>query len=352
MTDYVGKLAEETFRLIGDEKGPLLEIVLNSSFKTRPPDAGALAGELQSRADVQARLASLTEYTPSKWLLEQELEQVEQRRAKFDMHPPDAAESAADTYKRASDLGLMGLCFSGGGIRSATFNLGILQGLAELNLLRCFDYLSTVSGGGYIHQWFAAWSKRRGFEQVNKRLIPLPEPNNPGDHPEPIRWLRRYSNYLTPEKGLLTADTWVAIATWLRNTLLNQTILISGLLFLALLLHLLTSSAIVPQRGPAAVAVVGAIFYLSLLAFYFLGHNLWCFKGKAAEYCAFGQGAVQRWLVLPLLASALLLTLLFPIMAAETFGINLLLSFAGSVLLLLVLALTVTLAGGRMPVNS
>jgi len=100
MTDYVGKLAEETFRLIGDEKGPLLEIVLNSSFKTRPPDAGALAGELQSRADVQARLASLTEYTPSKWLLEQELEQVEQRRAKFDMHPPDAAESAADTYKR------------------------------------------------------------------------------------------------------------------------------------------------------------------------------------------------------------------------------------------------------------
>jgi len=211
----------------------------------------------------------------------------------------------------------MGLCFSGGGIRSATFNLGILQGLAELNLLRCFDYLSTVSGGGYIHQWFAAWSKRRGFEQVNKRLIPLPEPNNPGDHPEPIRWLRRYSNYLTPEKGLLTADTWVAIATWLRNTLLNQTILISGLLFLALLLHLLTSSAIVPQRGPAAVAVVGAIFYLSLLAFYFLGHNLWCFKGKAAEYCAFGQGAVQRWLVLPLLASALLLTLLFPIMAAD-----------------------------------
>ncbi len=170
--------------------------------------------------------------------------------------------------------------------------------------------------------------------------------NNPGTHPEPIRWLRRYSNYLTPEKGLLTADTWVAIATWLRNTLLNQTILISGLLFLALLLHLLTSSAVVPQRGPAAVAVVGAIFYLSLLTFYFLGHNLWCFKSKACGYGAFGQGAVQRWLVLPLLASALLLTLLFPIMAAETFGLNLLLSFAGSVLLLLGLALTVTLAGG------
>ena len=47
----------------------------------RPPDAGSLAVKLQSRADVQARLASLTGYTPSKWLLQRELDQVEQRRA-------------------------------------------------------------------------------------------------------------------------------------------------------------------------------------------------------------------------------------------------------------------------------
>src|SRR5205085_11962477 len=39
-------------------------------------------------------------------------------------------------------------------------------------------------------------------------------------HPEPIRWLRRYSNYLTPQKCLFTADTWVAIAIWFRNTFL------------------------------------------------------------------------------------------------------------------------------------
>src|SRR4026209_1267495 len=42
-----------------------------------------------------------------------------------------------------------GLAFSGGGIRSATFNLGILRGLHRLKLLAHFDYLSTVSGGGY-----------------------------------------------------------------------------------------------------------------------------------------------------------------------------------------------------------
>jgi len=52
------------------------------------------------------------------------------------------------------------LCFSGGGIRSATFNLGVIQALAKLNLLDKFDYLSTVSGGGYIGAWLTAWIHR------------------------------------------------------------------------------------------------------------------------------------------------------------------------------------------------
>jgi hypothetical protein len=44
----------------------------------------------------------------------------------------------------------IGIALSGGGIRSATFNLGILQALSSLRILPRFDYLSTVSGGGYI----------------------------------------------------------------------------------------------------------------------------------------------------------------------------------------------------------
>ena len=347
MTNYVRGLAEETFRQLATEKGPLLERVLSCSFEVRPQDAGSLAGQLQSRADVQARLASLTGYTPSKWLLERELGEVEQRRAKFDIHPQAAPDSAADTYKHASDLGLMGLCFSGGGIRSATFNLGILQGLAELNLLRCVDYLSTVSGGGYIHQWFAAWSKRRGFEEVEKRLIPLPEQDNPGDHPEPIRWLRRYSNYLTPENGLLSGDTWVAFATWLRNTLLNQAILFSGLVFAALVLRFFASPSIVPQRGPAVFAFVGAIFYLALHAAYLVGENLSSFcQAPAEELRGFGQGAVNLWIVLPLTGSAALLTLLLQVIMADRFGLNLVFTFIASTFLLLVLAVTAAFAGG------
>ena len=55
---------------------------------------------------------------------------------------PDLGSNAPDD--------LTGIALSGGGVRSATFGLGVLQALARHDLLRRFDYLSTVSGGGYI----------------------------------------------------------------------------------------------------------------------------------------------------------------------------------------------------------
>ena len=58
---------------------------------------------------------------------------------------------------RPIEKDLSGLAFSGGGIRSATFNLGVLQALASRSLLNRLDYLSTVSGGGYIGSWLSSW---------------------------------------------------------------------------------------------------------------------------------------------------------------------------------------------------
>ena len=133
---------------------------------------------------------------------------------------------------------LIGLAFSGGGIRSATFNLGILQALAENGLLHKFDYLSTVSGGGYIGSWLAATTRRflmalpdSSFRDVERALIP--GKREPGGREERtfLRWLRLYSNYLTPHTGLLSGDTWAMVGTWLRNVFLNQTVL--GLFFLS-----------------------------------------------------------------------------------------------------------------------
>jgi hypothetical protein len=141
-----------------------------------------------------------------------------------------------DIYKRIHQKKQTALCFSGGGIRSGTFALGLLQGLARHNLLDKFHILSTVSGGGYIGSWLAAWIHRHplGIAGVTADLANTTPRTKVDPDPEPIRFLRRYSSFITPKVGLLTADTWTFIAIYLRNLLLNW------LVFIPLLLSVLT----------------------------------------------------------------------------------------------------------------
>jgi len=106
---------------------------------------------------------------------------------------------------------LVGLAISGGGIRSATFGLGVLERLREIDLLRRVDYLSTVSGGGYIGAWLLG-NVRRTRYWLGK----------PTSWKESIDHLRDYSDYLAPHSGLFSADTWVMWGTWIRNALLIQ----------------------------------------------------------------------------------------------------------------------------------
>src|SRR6266571_125434 len=120
------------------------------------------------------------------------------------------------------------LCISGGGIRSATFGLGVLQGLARCGLLDKFHYLSTVSGGGYIGSWLSAWIHRAegGLASVIKQLAGLDANARPNPEPIEIQNLRSYSNYLSPRLGLLSADSWTLVGTYLRNLLLNWCVII------------------------------------------------------------------------------------------------------------------------------
>jgi hypothetical protein len=60
-----------------------------------------------------------------------------------------AARRARYPIEKPADANAVGLALSGGGIRSATFCLGVVQVLVARNLMNDFDYLSTVSGGGY-----------------------------------------------------------------------------------------------------------------------------------------------------------------------------------------------------------
>jgi patatin-like phospholipase len=147
----------------------------------------------------------------------------------------DEGNEWVKTIAKAHEANLVGLAFSGGGIRSATFNLGVLQGLADLGLLHRFDYLSTVSGGGYIGGWLAAWIKRTGsFAEVQKRLAAQRVHQEGDNEPAEIRFLRVFSNYLTPKVGFFSADTWAAAAIILRNILLNLSVLLASLVALLL----------------------------------------------------------------------------------------------------------------------
>jgi predicted acylesterase/phospholipase RssA len=152
-------------------------------------------------------------------VMRDELDRVQSSRQKRGVAAPATADN------------LTGLAFSGGGIRSATFNLGILQALVERGLLRKFDYVSTVSGGGYIGSWLAALTHRLSkeikfsFDDVEKALSPRKYDPAQRSEPPVLHWLRLYSNYLTPHKGVTSGDTWAMLGTWLRNVVLNQTIL-------------------------------------------------------------------------------------------------------------------------------
>jgi hypothetical protein len=123
-------------------------------------------------------------------------------------------------YKRTA------LCFSGGGIRSASFALGIMQGLAERGLLGKFDYLSTVSGGGYIGGWLTAWCKRAGgIEKVSGPLAASAKGTDDAAKKvtecAPLVHLRSHTQFLSPQIGIMSADTWTLASTYLRNLILN-----------------------------------------------------------------------------------------------------------------------------------
>jgi hypothetical protein len=173
------------------------------------------------------------------------------------------------------------LCLSGGGIRSATFSLGVIQGLAKHNLLRQFDYLSTVSGGGYLGGWLSAWVHRdsRCLLNVSKELSG-PKDSKREPENDPIYYLREFSNYLAPKPGLLSGDTWTLGAIYLRNLFLNWLILIP--LFAIILSIPFAALTILRAHAPASSLHLGSYWSTPPLWEVTLVSWLWLWKAASS----------------------------------------------------------------------
>jgi hypothetical protein len=121
---------------------------------------------------------------------------------------------------------VVGLALSGGGVRSATFNLGVLQALAAHHVLRSVDYLSTVSGGGYIGSFLGRFYTRfinrpdGAVDLIEARLREATSPE--------VSWLRRCSGYMAVTTG---GDAPVTAAIILRSFLTVHVII--GILLVA-----------------------------------------------------------------------------------------------------------------------
>ena len=221
------------------------------------------------------------------------------------------------------------LAISGGGIRSATFALGVLAALARRNLLYQFDYLSTVSGGGYLGAFLTTFlsADDPSADKIGLGRKDLPFQRDDGEAAA-LRHVRHHSKYLATGRlwerlqmafaqvygmamnGL--AFAWVALVAALAEFFIRS--LFPGASFWTFLTALsgmavMLIAVLVPllRRLPALKARTDAIFAWSLVVLLALLSwlGLYCAHRWLAQHRAH-----EAWLILlaaiPLVASAVL----------------------------------------------
>ena len=246
--------------------------------------------------------------------LSEELEAIHGKKVKVaDEYTPDSDMDAY--YRTAHETQSAALCLSGGGIRSASFCLGVLQALARASLLDKFHYLSTVSGGGYIGAWLSAQIKEAGGDAaaVQTRLAGVRPPIE-------LMNLREFTNFLTPEPGLGSADTWTGIVLYIRNVLVNWMLFLPALFALAVapVFYRDVLDTVGPGWGWAALAVgllcLGIGVFLG--ADHLPSHSRPIGSASSAQRAALRSKGWQVWrqVVLPVLAWCFLA----PIVAAPS----------------------------------
>ncbi len=221
-------------------------------------------------------------------------------------HPVDgdsiAQAEAHPNPNSTSSTGLppdtLGVAFSGGGIRSASFCLGVLQVMARAGWLRHVDYLSTVSGGSYVGtflgRFFDSFRGRRAEPDYEPGAVQgrvARELANPTS--TPIAWLRHHSNYLAPGGS---GDAAVNFAGFLRNLLSIYLVLGTFILAVFGVFDLLEYSQFKGTLGSVSADLIGILTPLtSLLPMDWAGP--WLFAAEAALWLGALPLMASYWLV-------------------------------------------------------
>jgi len=176
----------------------------------------------ENNADSAGPAASGTAKTGAE-LYPVELEEREAKRVRLRRAAIGATSMADSPPERLPD-DTLGLALSGGGIRSATFCLGVLQTLARTGWLDRVDFLSTVSGGGYIGSFLGRMFNRRWAAAGRSVSTSAVRDKIADSDSEPMTWLRNHGRYLSPNRG---GDAWLAVATVLRNWIAVVSVLLT-----------------------------------------------------------------------------------------------------------------------------
>jgi hypothetical protein len=133
-------------------------------------------------------------------------------------------------------LDATGLCLSGGGVRSTAVCLGVLQAFNQHNVLRNIDYLSTVSGGGFVGTCLTATMTKTGGEFIFGHAPPdakgSPQPPEINDT-RAVGHIRTYANYMFPAGP---RDIVYGLTLIVRGIIVNAVLVAPVLLLLAALL--------------------------------------------------------------------------------------------------------------------
>lgn len=145
----------------------------------------------------------------------------------------------------------VGLAISGGGIRSATFSLGVLVALAERDLLPQVDYLSTVSGGGYVGSFLSAFLSSEKCDGIGLRSTELPFLRRSGEA-QALRHIRHRCKYLSTGSA------------WQRRTMVFAQVY--GMLLNGIALALYVALAVVMEQLLRATLPEGTLGFFTRVA--------------------------------------------------------------------------------------